>query len=321
VAIDVQNNDNDPDFDQLSTGIVSQPLYGTATLNGRLIMYQPNAGFTGTDSFTYIICDNGVPSLCNNARVIITVQPLPPGGGTSNHLLCKGSSQMIGSPAVAGNSYIWSPAAGLSNVFDAQPTAAPSVSTLYTLSIVNNATGCRDTARVMMVVQALPLAAVGPNRSIIVGTSVQIGAAPVSGSVYTWSNGESLNSNKVSMPKASPVVSTTYSLTELDTLSGCSKTNEVLVSVIQIEFFNGFSPNGDGSNDFWNIPVLELYPDNEVIIVNRWGAEVWKTVSYNNTNNYWNGQNLNGKDLPDGTYYYIIRYNGEQKDGWVIIKR
>jgi gliding motility-associated-like protein len=87
------------------------------------------------------------------------------------------------------------------------------------------------------------------------------------------------------------------------------------------EFFNAFSPNGDGKNDTWKIPALSFYTTNSVIIVNRWGSEVWRTDNYDNVNNVWNGKNLEGNDLPDGTYYYIINYNNTQKRGWVFIKR
>jgi gliding motility-associated-like protein len=86
-------------------------------------------------------------------------------------------------------------------------------------------------------------------------------------------------------------------------------------------FFNGFSPNGDGINDWWKIPVLNDYPINTVVIINRWGGEVWKKDNYDNKNIVFKGENMNGNDLPDGTYYYIIQYNKTEKRGWVYIKR
>lgn len=89
----------------------------------------------------------------------------------------------------------------------------------------------------------------------------------------------------------------------------------------ELEFFNGFSPNGDGHNDWWKIPMLNLYPINTVIIINRWGSEVWRTENYNNKEVVFEGKNMNGNELPDGTYFYIIQYNNSEKRGWVFIKR
>ena len=61
----------------LTVGNVSDPANGTAVDNGDgTITYTPDADFFGTDSFTYEVCDNGTPSLCDTATVTITVNPV-----------------------------------------------------------------------------------------------------------------------------------------------------------------------------------------------------------------------------------------------------
>ena len=37
----------------------------------------------------------------------------------------------------------------------------------------------------------------------------------------------------------------------------------------------GFSPNGDGINDTWYLPNLELYPNTKVQIFNQWGNLIY----------------------------------------------
>lgn len=67
---------------------------------------------------------------------------------------------------------------------------------------------------------------------------------------------------------------------------------------------NGFTPNGDGINDNFEIPILinsSEYPQNEILIFNRWGDVIFKASPYLNN---WNGQSDNGRPLPMGTYYY-----------------
>ena len=72
---------------------------------------------------------------------------------------------------------------------------------------------------------------------------------------------------------------------------------------------NAITPNGDGANDELRFEVLEngdptIFPDNHIVIFNRWGNIVYEAKPYNND---WRGLNAAGKELPHGTYYYILR--------------
>ena len=74
VVIDVQANDFDPNNDSLTTTVISGPANGNATvLNDDSVQYAPNIGFKCIDTFIYQVCDDGVPILCDNAIVTITV--------------------------------------------------------------------------------------------------------------------------------------------------------------------------------------------------------------------------------------------------------
>lgn len=78
----------------------------------------------------------------------------------------------------------------------------------------------------------------------------------------------------------------------------------------------GISPNFDGDNDSFDLSTLDV---KMLKIYNRYGQEVYKKGNYTNE---WIGQGDNGKELPTGTYYYMIeRANGETKTGWVYINR
>jgi gliding motility-associated-like protein len=62
---------------------------------------------------------------------------------------------------------------------------------------------------------------------------------------------------------------------------------------------NVITPNGDGFNDAWVLQNLQHYDEHEVTVINRWENKVLSTTGYQND---WRGDNL-----PDGTYFYIIR--------------
>jgi gliding motility-associated-like protein len=76
----------------------------------------------------------------------------------------------------------------------------------------------------------------------------------------------------------------------------------ILQTSTLITIYDAFSPNNDGRNDVWNIGNISLYPDCKVTIFNTWGNEVFSSKGYTEP---WDGK-YNDKDLPAGTYYYII---------------
>jgi hypothetical protein len=76
VDIDVLANDSDPEgnLDPSSLAVHSQPANGTATVVGGQIRYTPDPDFSGTDTFTYEVCDTTLPTpLCSTATVSVTV--------------------------------------------------------------------------------------------------------------------------------------------------------------------------------------------------------------------------------------------------------
>ncbi len=70
------------------------------------------------------------------------------------------------------------------------------------------------------------------------------------------------------------------------------------------------TPNGDGMNDTWEISCIKNSPNNEVVILNRWGDEVYQAAPYNND---WQGT-YNNEELPDGTYFYIFKTTANDPD-------
>ena len=67
-----------------SLAITVTPTHGTAVVNADgSITYTPAAGFVGTDSLTYKVCDNSVPPICTTAKVYYTVNPATTPSSTS----------------------------------------------------------------------------------------------------------------------------------------------------------------------------------------------------------------------------------------------
>jgi gliding motility-associated-like protein len=89
---------------------------------------------------------------------------------------------------------------------------------------------------------------------------------------------------------------------------------DVIVETCTIQ--KGISPNNDGRNDNFD---LSGYNVSKLEIFNRYGTIVY---SKNNYEDEWYGQSDNGNELPDGTYYYVIKFTDiETKTGWIYINR
>ncbi len=72
-----------------------------------------------------------------------------------------------------------------------------------------------------------------------------------------------------------------------------------------------FTPNGDQMNDYWElVDIDDVYPNNKVLIYNRWGNLLFESEQGDYSSNKWNGK-YNGELLPVASYYYIIMTEGD----------
>ncbi|TVR79783.1 MAG: hypothetical protein EA412_05685, partial [Chitinophagaceae bacterium] len=191
--------------------------------------------------------------------------------------------------------------------------------------IITDENGCTETTSVSVTEIDAPFVSLSPASpdTIIPGASVQIETDVNSFStdiVYSWEPSTGLSCTDCPDPLATPSANTTYDLIVTDVETGCFTISQFAI-IVKDEIFipNAITPNGDGINDSWNIRELRFYPDNEVVILTRWGDEVFRRAPYDNS---FNGT-YSGRDLPEGTYYYIIRLKatGEVLTGPLTILR
>jgi gliding motility-associated-like protein len=124
-----------------------------------------------------------------------------------------------------------------------------------------------------------------------------------------WSPGKSLSDSTVANPTATPLETTTYRVTGKDDML-CTASDTVEVTVIPENFLSllhpsdMLTPNGDGSNDYWMVERIDIFAQCSVTIYDERGLMVFQATPYFND---WNGISSNGKMLPAGVYYYVIR--------------
>ncbi len=99
----------------------------------------------------------------------------------------------------------------------------------------------------------------------------------------------------------------TYQIITFDARS-CSDTDYVTLEYRSLDQLikpdNAFTPNGDNLNDIWRISGIEQFQSSEVRVFNRWGQLVHVNSPYTNLLG-WDGTQ-NGKEVTEGTYYYVI---------------
>lgn len=100
---------------------------------------------------------------------------------------------------------------------------------------------------------------------------------------------------------------------------GCTDTAWISMSVLECPPpipSQVMTPNGDGYNDMWYIGNIDLYPENEVFIFDRWGQRVYHKKNYDNMDG-WEAKYVGG-NLPVSTYYYVLEVTLEKSDDLVL---
>ena len=99
--------------------------------------------------------------------------------------------------------------------------------------------------------------------------------------------------------------------------TGCTASEDVFVEELESCVIpQGISPNGDGLNETFDLSSFDVQV---LTIFNRNGVKVYEKANYLDE---WHGQSLDGDELPTGTYYYVMNYQGNKtKAAWVYINR
>lgn len=121
---------------------------------------------------------------------------------------------------------------------------------------------------------------------------------------YMWTPMGDITDPTAATTTTFPVTTTLYTLEVRDD-NDCSDMDSVEVRVGDcVPDHAGFTPNNDGANDLWVIPCLNLL-DGDLEVYNRWGQMVYMKELYDNS---WDGTHFRtGQNLPDATYYYVLK--------------
>jgi gliding motility-associated-like protein len=261
--------------------------------------------------------ENGA-CLTNNSKVLVVhAAPVVNITAPNNDFsICEGESIELGVSGIF-NSYNW-------NTGESTPTITASEERNYIVNITNSF-GCEVTASKNVTVTPAPEVIITATpASVLEGESSQLQASGLDN--YSWDPDPTLSDLNISNPIATPLQTTLYKVQGLDG-NGCA--GEAFIEVIlksgspssKLSPSNFFSPsNGDEINKYWTVERIEEFPECGIFIYDDKGVQVFQAKPYLND---WDGT-FNGKQLPDGVYYFIIKCEGDSnppKAGSITILR
>ncbi len=307
-------------------------------------IYTPGASDTGSGHSRLILHAFGQGACPQSDDTLVLSFAVPPSVQAGpDEATCQGSSMAIaGASALNYSSILWSSSGqgtlDGSNQLVPLYSPSPGETGRVTLTIRVAGTGsCSDdtvTGHTHLLIRQPVAADAGAGQTIPYGTATGLTGYASGGSGdyrYQWQPAALLtdpaSQNPETLPLSLPV---TFLLQVSDQATGCTGVDSVRVAVTAkpvpteencIIIHNVFTPNGDGINDTWIIDCIENFPLNKVIIFDRWGDKINEIENYNNTSAVWKGSNLQGKMVPDGTYYYLLSVTGGGSySGWVLLR-
>ena len=176
----------------------------------------------------------------------------------------------------------------------------------YTLKVSNDK--CYDSSSFnVKVYEQIGIDLAAEDTVVFRGDSVKLYSNPWF-NVYKWEPVEYLSDTNISNPYAKPMVDTVWYELTAYTVNECLEHDSIRILMVTNDNYepaNAFTPNGDGIHDKWELPHPEDV--DEVEIYNRWGERIFYSKEYDSDKAF-DGNAANGKPLPTGTYYYIIKF-------------
>ncbi|WP_338378109.1 gliding motility-associated C-terminal domain-containing protein [uncultured Flavobacterium sp.] len=284
----------------------------------------PN-GFTSTDQnplitsfdsandgtyFVYTTVDG-----CNSAteQIVVNSNPIPDFSIDGTTSICIGQNETLTITPTNFNVNSVTIEWYYENSLLSTTTPTLQISQIGNYSIIINNNGCENQKDIEIIEKinsfdvVLEQGCNGKNYEINI-----INSSNFSNATYSWTgpNGFVAFTQNIVVPN---LEIGTYNVEVTDAL-GCKSSSSAVVENTNCFIPNGFSPDDDGINDFFD---LTGYNVKKIYVYNRYGRLVYDKDNYINE---WKGQTNDNKRLPASTYYYVLEFNeGESKTGWVYV--
>lgn len=163
----------------------------------------------------------------------------------------------------------------------------------------------------------VPVAGISANYpNLYPGTIINLNDSSSGEVAWNWDFGNSYNStNENTQTVYNQAGDYTITLV-VENQFGCFDTTTYELTIGgKVVIPNVFTPNNDGSNDYFQILGLDQY---NIVILNRWG----QTLFTGNENTvFWDGTTPSGEEVPEGTYFYVLTAKDLEEKGALTLFR
>ena len=299
---DIDNFNSTLEFCSLSDGGITSSAtlgitpYQFILYQGPLLVSNNLSGtFTGLQSGNYSLMV--IDQIGCVDSVIVTVDSIPaPIAPLQDTVLCNLTLQINGVLSYTGSNWTAnSPLVNFSNPAGQNPTIVADTAGIYSITMTDSV--CNFTETFQLTFVADPFTNILDTTLCIGETQVLAALVQPQNVNYLWSTGASTSAISVTETGNYIVTASNMCGVSIDTAT-------IEFYFCDIEVPNVFTPNNDGSNDYFQLLFFGGIKTFNCTILNRWGQVIRE---YDNPAFMWDGKDESGDDVLEGVYFYIAK--------------
>jgi len=298
----IDNFNSNLEFCSLSDGgITSSTSLGITPY--QFVLYQGPALISNNATGNFTGLQSGVYSLlvidqigCVDSVVVIVDSIPSPIAPLQDTVLCNLTLQINGVLSYTGSNWTAnSPLVNFSNPAGQNPTIVADTAGIYSITMTDSV--CNFTETFQLTFVADPFTTILDTTLCIGETQVLAALVQPQNASYLWSTGET--SSAISVTETGEYIVSTSNMcgVSIDTAT-------INFYFCDIEVPNVFTPNNDGTNDYFQLLFFGGIKTFNCTILNRWGQVVRE---YDNPAFMWDGKDESGEDVLEGVYFYIAK--------------
>ncbi|MCE2713113.1 MAG: gliding motility-associated C-terminal domain-containing protein, partial [Cryomorphaceae bacterium] len=189
--------------------------------------------------------------------------------------------------------------------------------TFTRIYVITDDCGNSTTVTQTIVVTPMPSSPVVSNDSTYCDSWILVEmTASGDGGVLTWYDEPTLSSaignGESHLPEDQLGIHTYYVTQSIENCESPPTMVQITIEACDIVVPTAFTPNGDATNDYWELVNIDAFPNSAIQVFNRWGGLLYQAKGDSYNLDPWNGT-YNGEALPVGSYYYIIDLGVDNK--------